>query len=590
MSKKRLGLFGAPLSAPRRLGAGEATNGSHRASLDFYSGIYRYGSFDEYHCFVPGDFRPCVLEDQRFVVVPFAKLKRFLTHNRYTAFHHFSPTLKTRVVRVRNRDSRNLFPITSTTHTISYAYMLRKSFAPYCVYPMHPFDAIFASSKAVSKTLSYYFEQISSFCTDALHHPGCSYPGRIPIIPLGIDYETLAQGKVARAQAKAELGFPGDSCVILWFGRISAGTKADLLPLLQAILFLRRSGIGNKCVLAIAGAGRDCQGPSLYSNRHRLLESYLSQMTPDNSIRFFHCPSDELKGKLYSAADVFVSLSDNIQESFGLTIVEAQAMGLPVIVSDWDGYKDIAIDGVTGFRVPTYWGRDSRIDELATYKKIECYHFRQAQSVAVDIPDFLSHLERLIKNEALRAKLGRQAQIHARQYYWPRIIKRYEQLWSELCEESANLVARRGIANLRVPSSRPSGPLSQLGKQRPKLSYYKAFSHFATHIVDDRWYVKMGRIRELLVDATSGNLSKELLCRILEVIERRGYDGAEIQIRDLIDDFVKADVPDQQADGSYCDEEIIRHIMWLFKQGVVHCFAELDGDSFNQYHEGLRLA
>ena len=49
----------------------------------------------------------------------------------------------------------------------------------------------------------------------------------------------------------------------------------------------------------------------------------------------------------YGMADVFVSPSDNIQETFGLSVIEAMASGLPVIVSDWDGYRDTVVDGVT---------------------------------------------------------------------------------------------------------------------------------------------------------------------------------------------------------------------------------------------------
>src|SRR3546814_3034291 len=56
----------------------------------------------------------------------------------------------------------------------------------------------------------------------------------------------------------------------------------------------------------------------------------------------------------WAAADVFVSLSDNIQESFGITPVEAMAAGLPCIVSDWDGYRDTVVDGETGILVPTW--------------------------------------------------------------------------------------------------------------------------------------------------------------------------------------------------------------------------------------------
>ena len=36
----------------------------------------------------------------------------------------------------------------------------------------------------------------------------------------------------------------------------------------------------------------------------------------------------------------FLSLVDCLQETFGLTPVEAMASGLPVVVSDWNGYRD----------------------------------------------------------------------------------------------------------------------------------------------------------------------------------------------------------------------------------------------------------
>ena len=69
------------------------------------------------------------------------------------------------------------------------------------------------------------------------------------------------------------------------------------------------------------------------------------------------------KHLLYSGADIFVSPGDNIQETFGLAVAEALAYGLPPVVSDWDGYRDLVTDGETGFLVrsvfPTDWGASS---------------------------------------------------------------------------------------------------------------------------------------------------------------------------------------------------------------------------------------
>ena len=57
--------------------------------------------------------------------------------------------------------------------------------------------------------------------------------------------------------------------------------------------------------------------------------------------------------QVWHAADLVVSLVDNIQETFGLVIVEAMASGLPVVATDWNGYRDLVVDGETGFLVPT---------------------------------------------------------------------------------------------------------------------------------------------------------------------------------------------------------------------------------------------
>ena len=38
-----------------------------------------------------------------------------------------------------------------------------------------------------------------------------------------------------------------------------------------------------------------------------------------------------------------------------LAVAEAMAAGVPLVVSDWNGYRDLVRDGIDGFRVPTRW-------------------------------------------------------------------------------------------------------------------------------------------------------------------------------------------------------------------------------------------
>src|SRR6185437_9144143 len=80
---------------------------------------------------------------------------------------------------------------------------------------------------------------------------------------------------------------------------------------------------------------------------------------PDVPVHFLDGNDQTLLGELWAGADVFISLVDNIQETFDITPVEAMAAGLPVVVSDWDGYRSTVRDGVEGFLIPTLGGPTS---------------------------------------------------------------------------------------------------------------------------------------------------------------------------------------------------------------------------------------
>jgi hypothetical protein len=146
----------------------------------------------------------------------------------------------------------------------------------------------------------------------------------------------------------------------------------------------------------------------------------------------------EAARRCWAAADLFVSLSDNPQETFGLTPVEAMAAGLPAVVSDWDGYRESVRVGVDGFRIPT-WAPGAgvgdafaRVREAATLPMdLTCW--AAAASTVVEVGPLSERLTELVQDEALRRRLGAAGRERARQVYdWPVVFAQYQALWAEL--------------------------------------------------------------------------------------------------------------------------------------------------------------
>jgi len=111
---------------------------------------------------------------------------------------------------------------------------------------------------------------------------------------------------------------------------------------------------------------------------------------------------------------------------------------LPVIVTDWDGYRDTVRDSVDGYTIPTLAPRKGLGSELA-YKYFSGqnnygdYLAAVQQSTSVDLDALSIALKRLIETPSLRLKMGSAGKERANATYnWPKIILAYEDLWLEL--------------------------------------------------------------------------------------------------------------------------------------------------------------
>jgi hypothetical protein len=154
------------------------------------------------------------------------------------------------------------------------------------------------------------------------------------------------------------------------------------------------------------------------------------------------------KAGLFRAADVFLSLSDNIQETFGLTVVEALAAGLPVVASDWNGYKALVQHEVTGFLVPTKTlAANTEWEAQLSLQPDALTHMYCAQTTAIDLPAACAHLLGLAQDRERARRMGQAASASAAQYDWSAVIRRYGGLWTRLREAQlkGDATADRGV-------------------------------------------------------------------------------------------------------------------------------------------------
>lgn len=117
------------------------------------------------------------------------------------------------------------------------------------------------------------------------------------------------------------------------------------------------------------------------------------------------------------------------------------AAGLPVVVSDWDGYRFTVAHGESGFLIPTLGAVAPQLGtllanlHLLSLETYQTYVGAVAQHTAVDIGEAASALLRLFTSPLLRAQMGAcgQAQAMSR-FSWPVVVRQYNQLFDRLTE------------------------------------------------------------------------------------------------------------------------------------------------------------
>src|SRR5260370_29278381 len=108
------------------------------------------------------------------------------------------------------------------------------------------------------------------------------------------------------------------------------------------------------------------------------------------------------------------------------------AYGLPAVVSDWDGYRDLVKDADNGFLVPSVFPPTIESLRLCDCTTSMLEEDSLAQSTAIDVSILSERLEKLALDQALRRQMGQAAKQYVEKHCsWQVVVKCYEELWEE---------------------------------------------------------------------------------------------------------------------------------------------------------------
>ena len=367
----------------------------------------------------------------------------------------------------RNLSAPNAFSLMGVTHTLSSSGAMDQ-LADLVLPPFKPWDALICTSRAAHSLVSTLQTEVRDWWR-AQTGAGRFVQVELPVIPLGVDAPSFAPEPALRASARQALGVQPGECVFLFAGRLSFHAKANQAPLYQAL-----EKVARQVPVACIEAG-------VFPNdaiRHAYLAA---QKLLAPSVRFLVVDGgDEARYRqAWQGADVFVSVSDNIQETFGLTPVEAMAAGLPVVVSDWNGYKDTVRDGVDGFRVPTIQppagvGGDLAVRHALGEDTYDFYIGRASLATVVDPTALAEVLLTLALDGERRQSMGSAALKRAREGYdWPVILHRYAALASDLG---------------RIRAEAVDCPVE---KWPTRADPFRRFAHFSSQTLAGSWLVTL---------------------------------------------------------------------------------------------------
>jgi len=199
------------------------------------------------------------------------------------------------------------------------------------------------------------------------------FPAEYQVIPNGIDLDHFTSA----AQPIEE--FADGKQNIVFVGRLEK--RKGVRALLEAYARLKWDCPDTR--LIIVGPGRVGPGIKRFIKANGVKDVVFTRSVPyDDLPRYYH------------SADIFCAPNTG-KESFGIVLLEAMAAGKPIVASDIEGFRCVMTQGRQGLLVPPYDSR-SLADALTV----------------------------LLRNPALRKRMGERGRADVEEYDWKRVAAR----------------------------------------------------------------------------------------------------------------------------------------------------------------------
>lgn len=165
-------------------------------------------------------------------------------------------------------------------------------------------------------------------------------PAKVRVIHNGVDLDDFDAASVPRGRFRQQLCVPSDTFVVGFVGHLIA--RKGLVPLIEAAARLVQ--VRRNLVFVVVGrrpAGGSPGPPAEF-------EALAERLGLGDRFRFVGFSADVRP----AVADFDVLALPSFQEPFGRAVIEAMALGTPVVATRVGGIPEIITDGQTGLLVP----------------------------------------------------------------------------------------------------------------------------------------------------------------------------------------------------------------------------------------------